>query len=172
MNPKYILSALLLFLFARMLAADSSEIEFPIEIAGLINYGCHDYQEPGLGYSIRYQNNTLVKVDIYVYDKNLKGIGNRSVSDLVQKEFSEVIQIFQTFKEMGKYKDLKEPIIKKVEIEDIPFLWAQVEYKQAPGEGVIYLGDRVSETYLTGIMCNFLRSGLHIKRLNQRNGTN
>ena len=94
MNPKYILSALLLFLFARMLAADSSEIGFPIEIAGLINYGCHDYQEPGLGYSIRYQNNTLVKVDIYVYDKNLKGIGNRSVSDLVQKEFSEVIQYY------------------------------------------------------------------------------
>ena len=94
MNPKYILSALLLFLFARMLAADSSEIEFPSEIAGLINYGCHDYQEPGLGYSIRYQNNTLVKVDIYVYDKNLKGIGNRSVSDLVQKEFSEVIQYY------------------------------------------------------------------------------
>jgi len=129
---------------------------FPPKLGSLKYESVHHYEQSGLGYSVRYQNNRLVKVDLYVYNKDKVNIGN-GINKVVEEEFNEVIQVFGIFEDMGKYLEVEELEKGEINIEGVYLLRAKHRYKQAPGERVAYYGYRISETYLTGVDGIFLK---------------
>jgi len=128
-------------------------VAFPESIASLTFRGIQKYDDAKLGYSPRYQNEDLVKADLYVYDNGYKDIKDGISSEMVQGEFAEILGAFSIMQKMGKYKEVKE-LAKETKTygpQKRAYLWARYGYRQAPGEGVLYHGDRISETYLIGI---------------------
>src|SRR3989338_1100981 len=79
-------------------------VAFPESIASLTFEGKQQYNDPKLGYSLRYQNEDLVKADIYVYDKGYTDIKEGVSSKRVQEEFAEVINVFPDMERTGKYR--------------------------------------------------------------------
>lgn len=72
---------------------------FPEQIGKLTFQGRKDYQEPGLGYSMLYQDEHPFKVDVYVYDNNLPDIGEGTNSRRVIDEFASLIKVFSALAE-------------------------------------------------------------------------
>ena len=147
-------------------------LSFPLKLAGFEFQGHHNYEKPGLGYSVRYQDDRLFKIDIYVYDNTYKDIGDGSSSKRVGDEFNSVLAIFPYLEKNGKYRNVKElkKGKKKYGTNGVEFLWAQYQYEQSPGEGVQYYGKRISNTYLTAKKGKFIKVRLTFKKneLNKR----
>jgi hypothetical protein len=134
-------------------------VTFPETIASLTFEARQEYDDPKLGYSLRYRDEYFVKVDIYVYDKGYTNIGSGISSTSVRDEFAEVLNVLRIMEKMGKYKGVKEvaKLTKSYGQQKTQYLWARYEYQQNPGEGVSYLGKRTSDIYLTGARGKFLK---------------
>jgi len=115
------------------------------------------YEEPRLGYVVRYHDDSLFKVDIYVYDNNIKDIGSGIDSKKVRDEFVSALSNFSHMQKLGKYKDVKVVEKGQKNLGKTKCLWAQYEYKQVIGDGTLFTGSRLSDTYLVG------KSGLFLK---------
>lgn len=141
-------------------------VAFPESIASLTFEGKQQYNGPKLGYSLRYQNEDLVKADIYVYDKGYTDIKEGVSSKRVQEEFAEVINVFPDMERTGKYRGVKELAkqTKSYGEQRREYLWARYEYQQAPGEGVLYYGDRISEIYITAARGKFIKVRITVKK--------
>ena len=139
-------------------------LNFPAKLGSLEFIGQHTYESPSLGYSIRYQDNSLFKIDIYVYDKNLKNIGSGINSKVVKDEFLSTLNLFPTMEKMGHYKEIK--VISKGEkkIDGVSFLWAQYKYKHTQTDQAIYTGQRVSDTYIISMNNFFIKVRLTLKK--------
>ena len=135
------------------------EVTFPEKIGKLRLKRQQMYQEQGLGYSMRYEDEHLFKVDVYIYDKNLPDIGVGSNSMRVTDEFASVIKVFSMMEQTGKYKDVKnlDQGTTAHPQGSLQFLWHRCQYRQSAGEGVAYLGVRVSETYLSAKSGKFVK---------------
>lgn len=140
-------------------------ITFPDRIGKLTFREREVFQNPGLGYRLRYQDEYLFKVDVYVYDNNLPDIGNGVNSKRVTEEFASLINTFSIFEKMGKYKDVKN-LGRGTNADSegsLQFLWYRCQYRQSAGEGVAYLGFRVSDTYLSAKSGKFIKVRLTMK---------
>ena len=156
---------------AQAFAADGYKDEetglvFPAELAGFQYWGFHEYPMPGLGYSVRYNADDTVKVDIYVYDMNHKVIENGIASARVIDQFNTVLGNLSYYEKKGTYLNLKELERgnKKYGPKGMEFLWARYQFEQSPGEGVVYHGERLSDTYLTGWKGKFIKVRLTLKK--------
>lgn len=147
-------------------------VTFPERIGMFALQGREEFQEPGMGYSLRYHDEHLFKVNVYVYDNDLTDIGNGIDSKRVTEEFASVLSVFSIFEKMGKYKDVKRVDKGTTEYPhgSLQFLWSRCQYRQSAGEGVAYLGLRVSETYLSAKSGKFVKVRLTLKEeeLNER----
>lgn len=142
-------------------------IVFPEKLGSLTFQERHDYKEAGLGYSLRYHDERLFKVDIYVYDRTYQDIGSGIASERVKAEFNSVLMVLKYVEKMGKYQDVKELKRSKKVYGDngVKFLWARYQYKQAPGKGVLYLGERISDTFLTSKKGKFVKVRITLKKV-------
>lgn len=80
---------------------DKIQVVFPAKIGKLELRGPQKYTDPGLGYSVRYQDG-LFKVDVYVYDLDLKDIGDGCESRRVVEEFKDVLRSFAYFEKFRR----------------------------------------------------------------------
>jgi hypothetical protein len=139
-------------------------IEFPDKIGSLKFQSKHQYDEPGLGYSLRYQDDQLFKVDIYIYDKGRSDIGTGINTTPVKKEFEAVLQVFPLMEERGQYSDVTK--IKKgitSTKNGAQFRWARFKYKQTAAKNVSYTGWRISDTYLVAKSGQLVKVRLTLK---------
>jgi len=138
---------------------DQLRIAFPDAIATLEFGGREQYDQPGLGYSMRYDGAHVVKADVYVYDKGYSDIAEGALSERVLEEFTEVTAVFSAMEARGMYRDVREVAMGKQSYGKPrrEYLWVRYEYQQAPGEGVGYYGDRASDTFLTGVKGKFFK---------------
>ena len=141
-------------------------VAFPDSIASLTFGGKQQYEDPKFGYSLRYGNGELMKADIYIYDHGYTDIQEGASSKRVQTEFAEVIKGLWIMEKMGKYREVKELAkqTKSYGEQRREYLWARYAYQQAPGVGVLYYGDRISETFLTGARGKFFKVRITVKK--------
>lgn len=118
-----------------------------------------DYPEAALGYSLRYENDKLLKADIYIYDNGVEGLQDGIASPEVKAEMAAVIQGLHTMAEMGKYEDVKEVQQgeRVAQPSGLKFLWARYSLRQVGGDEVVYTGKRISDTFL------MIRKGKFVK---------
>ena len=139
-------------------------LRFPARMGEFKFQSRRTYGEPRLGYSIRYQDDSLFKVDIYVYDNNIKNIGSGIDSKKIRDEFVSVLSIFSYMQQLGKYKDVKVVEKGQKNLGKTKYLWAQYEYKQVIGDGTLFTGSRLSDTYLVGKSGLFLKVRMTLKK--------
>lgn len=124
-----------------------------------------DYEEPQLGYSLRYQNDEMLKADIYVYDNSYQGLRDGIHSEEVQAEMKQAEASIRYMEEQGKYDGVKE--LKQGEKETKPsglkFLWARYSLRQIGGEEAVYVGRRISDTFLRAHRGKFIKIRITIK---------
>lgn len=134
------------------------QVVFPAKIGKLELRGPQKYKDPGLGYSVRYQDE-LFKIDVYVYDMDLKDIGDGCESRRVIAEFKDVLGVFAYFEKEGKYADVKFLKGGKTSFADVKyqFFWARCQYRELPGSGSKTPGLRTSETYMTAKSGKFIK---------------
>ena len=70
-------------------------IVFPKTLGGLELCEVNEYQEPGFGYSLRYERADLMKADIYIYDKGIPDIPTGCNNKVVKSEADTVRKIFE-----------------------------------------------------------------------------
>ena len=140
-------------------------VHFPKDLGGIKYQERNTYDQPGLGYSIRYQDESLLKIDIYIYNKNLEEIGTGIESQTVKDEFEATLKIISYMEKQGAYKRVKVIDKRTIQIGQIEYYWARYEYQQAESEETHYLGDRISETYLTGVNNFFIKVRLTYKKI-------
>lgn len=141
------------------------DVTFPAKIGTLELRSREKYPQPELGYSLRYDDADLFKVDIYVYDKKLSDIGNGVESKRVKQEFESLIGVFELMEKAGKYKDVRQlgKGTSSFPKGSLQFLWSRCQYRQVPEEGVTYTGLRISETYLSAKAGLFIKVRLTVK---------
>ncbi len=139
-------------------------VAFPDQLGGLVFQERETFPHPGLGYKLRYQDTTLFKVDIYVYDNGIKNIGKSIESQKVKNEFNNTLAIFTYMSSLGEYTDLSVLDQGTREIGKMKYLWAQHEYKQSEGPETAYHGMRLSDSYLTAVNNFFVKVRLTIKK--------
>lgn len=82
-------------------------ITFPPALGGLEYRGMRRYEQPGLGYSLRYQNNLQLKADVYVYDAGQILVVDGCDNPPVRREAESVYKQIQGIVKQGVYRDLK-----------------------------------------------------------------
>jgi hypothetical protein len=129
--------------------------------------GRRDYDEERLGYSLRYEDGEAFKIDIYVYDNNDPNIGEKGVTESVKNEFPSIGNAIKYHEDKGNYLDVK--LIEEGVIElghkKIEFLWSQHQYKHSESSGATYLGERISNSYLTARNNNFFKIRLTLTEI-------
>jgi hypothetical protein len=148
-----------------------SGLRFPKQMASLKFREHHKYDQAGLGYSVRYEDERF-KIDVYVYDLSLKDIGSGSSSKRVGAELANTVSVLHAFEKQGKYKNVKELQRGKKKFskdaEDVDFQWARYEYEQARSKDSRFRGVRISDTYLTAYKGKFVKVRLTFMKANLR----
>jgi hypothetical protein len=152
-NMRLLRNAIVLLLLTTVMDAQDATQEpfnFSRMLATLSFVERNDYPESELGYSLRYQNDKLLKADIYVYDKGLKGLKDGISSQEIKAEMKSVFEGIQMMVEKGYYEDVEE--LKQGERishpHGIKFLWTRYRLRQIEGAEIVYTGKRISDTFL------------------------
>ena len=128
-----------------------AELIFPMKLSGMITLEPHFYDNPDLGYSLRYAKDEWSKVDIYVYNLGLPEIPNGPNSEAVKKESRSVSRIISSMQDDDRYTNVKKlgktttPMSGKTR-----FIKESYQYTQ-DGSG------RLSESYITGYNNHFIK---------------
>jgi hypothetical protein len=148
---------------------EESALIFPMEIGKFDFQGQRNYEQPGLGYSLRYGDDNFFKVDIYVYDNTYKEIKDGISSKEVADEFNSAAANITSMEKLGYYENVEELYIGEAVFgqKGFKFLWAQFQYEQTPADEVQYFGKRISNTYLTAINGKFIKVRLTLKKKEQ-----
>lgn len=125
-------------------------LAFPQDLNGLQFQYVHEYDDPGLGYSLRYQGDSTHKIDIYIYNLDMD-VPNGTTSEMVKKESRSVSRIVSIMQERGEYEDVKSltktttPLSGKIR-----FIKESYQYTEKGKE-------KLSESYITGYKGNFFK---------------
>lgn len=131
-------------------------IAFSESIGQLELRGKKIFSDPGLGYSVRYEDRkNSAKLDIYIYDDNLSNIASGVQSKQVQYEFIRAIQVIEYFAAMRIYRKLSEIYRGKRIFCGVEFLSAVHQYEKAQNQG--YMETKLSETFITGYKDKFIK---------------
>ncbi len=112
-----------------------------------------------MGYSLRYGNDENIKVDIYIYNKGLEDIPEGISAEVIVREYLEALMGIRLMEQVGAYAEVKElgRKIRRYGSRPTPFLWARYEYRQLPVQGAVHEGQRISDTFVTGVRGMFLK---------------
>lgn len=132
-------------------------IIFPPKLGDLELEDITQFTQPGLGYKLRYFY-TLpewIKVDLYVYNKQLSSIPDGIYSKTVQTEF---FALGRDIEKQSSYQGVKKIAVGVFsKNRPVQLLWSCYEFSVLPQPGVRYPGPRVSESYITGFRNHFIK---------------
>jgi hypothetical protein len=136
-------------------------LSFPRSVAGLNFEEHHPYPQEEMGYSVRYDNDDLMKVDIYVYNNGLADISTGHTGVDIIREVGNAEAGIRYYEERGAYRDVKKldggvypPSAKD---SDVAFQFSIYQYSQSARPGVAFTGVRASETFITGFKNHFIK---------------
>ncbi|HEY4262222.1 MAG TPA: hypothetical protein VGM98_18790, partial [Schlesneria sp.] len=137
------------------------QLTFPSTLGHLSFAGYDEFEEPGMGYNIRYNTTDNMKVDIYVYDKGRLSIPDGDTDPAVAKELAGSDSTIRFYEQQGTYLAVKElgrgVYPEKSEPGDVTFLFSRYQYHQAARKGVTFTGERISETFIRGFRDHFVK---------------
>jgi len=138
---------------------DVLELTFPQRIGRLTLQGRITYPLPGAGYSVRYQDDLLFKVDVYIYETRTAGVPDGIASEAVKQELVQVARSISMMENRGSYADVQKLDEGEASFgrAKLPFLRCRWQYRQTPGSGIAYSGLRVSEVYLCARRGEFVK---------------
>ncbi len=141
-------------------------VNFPTKIASFDYQFQQFYDAPGAGYSLRYGDTNLVKIDIYVYDYEHTDIEDGISSERIITEFDDFYSGISYMESQGSYKNAMKLNSgeKNFSSDNIRFLWAQAQYEVVPGDEVQFFGDIITSVYLTGYKGKFVKVRLTVKK--------
>lgn len=125
-------------------------LAFPQDLNGLQFQYVHQYDDPGLGYSLRYRGDSTHKIDIYIYNLDMD-VPDGVTNEPVKKESRSVSRIVSIMEERGEYEDVKSltktttPLSGKIR-----FIKESYQYTEKEQ-------DKLSESYITGHKGNFFK---------------
>ncbi|MBC2596333.1 hypothetical protein H5P28_18860 [Ruficoccus amylovorans] len=127
-------TALCALLFVSTLALCHGSGNFPSRLGEWRLGGVTVYDDPALGFSLRYDlPQSEDKMDIYFYDNGQKDLGT-GLSEPVMKELATVFRMIKVMEERGYYSDLSEPQLGQGTIDlggqSVPFLFGSLSYRQ------------------------------------------
>ncbi|MFO0871112.1 MAG: hypothetical protein U0935_19490 [Pirellulales bacterium] len=110
------------------------QLEFPPSL-GTLNYvERNTYQQPELGYSVRYAGANGLKADIYLYDLGRSGLGTGEAGPEVREHLVEVIRDVFLMEKRGYYRGVRvltEETMNWATVHGrVPLLHAVLEYSQ------------------------------------------
>ncbi|MFC1497356.1 hypothetical protein ACFLS1_02640 [Verrucomicrobiota bacterium] len=149
-------------------------ISYPETLAGMEFVQVCEYEDPRLGYSVRYQGQNLIKADIYVYDYGLMGIPNGCDNKPVKSESVSIGQAIKAMVKEDKYTRVQNVCTGfKPQKGPIRFIWNKYQFshvieKDDDGD---YGGVRLSEGLITGFNGKFVKIRLTYRKENSRIGT-
>ncbi|WFB35702.1 hypothetical protein P3T73_16240 [Kiritimatiellota bacterium B12222] len=165
---KIFFSLLFSFLFIGQTFAQSLEkvahvdeamgLKFPYELAGLRYRGLHSYREygEGLGYSLRYEAEGPMKLDLYIYDHELNDLPEGVEADLVIMESKMTLASVKNAEKSGQYSNLKILTDQQIiEADNISFLKNQFSYNEVGSN--VFTGKLTSESLLTSWGGSFIK---------------
>jgi len=84
-------------------------VTFPVELGHLALEEVHRYENPRLGVSLRYaaSDPVFIKIDVYVYDLELTGLGTGIGSKHVKDQFEQAKRDILAMAKKGRYHDVK-----------------------------------------------------------------
>lgn len=136
-------------------------LSFPATLGELTFAGYDAFDEPGMGYSIRYNTPDHMKVDIYVYDKGLLSIPDGHTDRAISKELAGSDSTIRFYEQQGTYLDVKElgrgVYPETPDQSGVSFLSSRYQYRQAARRGVTFTGERISETFIRGFRDHFVK---------------
>ncbi len=136
-------------------------LTFPSTLGHLTFAGYEEFDEPGMGYSIRYNTTDNMKVDIYVYDKGLLSVPDGHTDPAIAKELAGSDSTIRFYEQQGTYLAVKELgrgiYPEKPAPGDVTFLFSRYQYHQAARRGVTFTGERISETFIRGYRDHFVK---------------
>lgn len=146
-------------------------IAFPRTLAGLTFGGLTKYDQATLGYCLRYGGRDLLKADLFVYDHGILNIPDGYDNETVKSEIAYAFLALEIMQERGQYMGLAHLATGVVPEQGyIRFIWGKHRYAEAPREGNLYTGPRISETFLTGFRGKFIKIRLTYKEYNLEEG--
>jgi len=147
-------------------ADDRIALVFPRSLGGLSFLGRKTYPQPGMGYSLRYENAgaddaRMMKMDIYVYDNGRPGIPTGHADSVIVAELACAGAAIRLCEQKGWYLDVKklaEGVYPEASRKDsVGFRSSTYQFRQSGSSGTTYLGPRVSETYVRGFKGHFIK---------------
>lgn len=151
---------LILFLLTSISRAGKPDLFYFSPFLGTLEFKERtDYPEEALGYSLRYENDKLLKADIYVYNMGQQDLKDGINSPEVKAEMASVGEVLQKMEKMGKYEgvELLQEGIKESHPSGLKFLWSRYRLRQIGGAEVVYLGKRISDTFLMVCKGKFIK---------------
>lgn len=137
------------------------QLTFPSTLGHLTFAGYDEFDEPGMGYSIRYNTTDNMKADIYVYDKGRLSVPDGHTDPAIAKELAGSDSTIRFYEQQGTYLAVKELgrgiYPEKSEPGDVTFLFSRYQYHQAVRRGVTFTGERISETFIRGFRDHFVK---------------
>ncbi|MCJ8331741.1 MAG: hypothetical protein HRT89_16480 [Lentisphaeria bacterium] len=161
--------AFTVFLISSILFAEDGHhaknvaIRFPAKLGDMTYKGVIKYAKPG-GFSVRYQDASQFRIDIYIYDGNKPNIGSGIDSKVLKNEFASVLLVFPYMEKLGHYKDVKIVDKGQKKVGETAFLWAQYSFEQINKGGGNYLGKKISDTYIVGRKNYFIKLRMTMKK--------
>ena len=138
-----------------------TDLAFPRTLGGMIFVGLQQYDQPGLGYSLRYADRPGVKFDLYVYDKGLPDIPAGHQAPLIVQEMQAAEQVIRRLEQNGDYRDVKKVYEglypEELGREEVGFQSSRFQLRYAPGDHVLTTDPRISETYVCGFKGHFVK---------------
>jgi hypothetical protein len=136
-------------------------ISLPGHLGPLKYLGITHYDNPALGVCVRYEEEGLIKADIFIYDLGKNNLGTGLESPALTRHFDQVKGDLANLEQMGRYKSLEQISEQKIAIQTprgrIPALSAGFTYRQTAGPGTAFTGQRVSHLVLTAYHESFLK---------------
>lgn len=125
-------------------------LAFPQDLNGLQFKYVHQYDEPGLGYSLRYMGDATHKIDIYIYNLDMD-VPDGITNEPVKKESRSVSRIVSIMEERGEYDDVRSLTKTSTPLSGkIRFIKESYQYTEKGQE-------KLSESYITGHKGNFYK---------------
>ncbi len=136
-----------------------AQLIHPGFMAGWLAAGVHMYDQPGLGYSIRYAKDASQRLTLYVYDMNLPTIPNGPDNRFVKEQNRATVdrrRRLQTEDRYEKVSTLKKSVTPR-SWGDIRFSKATYEFIQPDLRSEKHSGKCRSESYITGYKNHFVK---------------
>ena len=160
------LACVLFFASSLVLSAKEAELQkLPEEIGSLKFIDRTDYDQPRMGYSLRYEADQKVKADVFAYDDGLKGLKDGVESPEAKQTLANALAAMKHYEKEGRYREVKElkSGVREFKGMKTRFLWSRCSLKREEEKGGGDWRTHISDTYLLVSKGRFVKIRLTVK---------